>query len=396
MDESGTQKYYGNTSNTRLRQDRTGGLANPDSYVAPPRLDPQGRPVIDRSGGGNSGGRTRTAADRARTAQLKAQAENRWGTMPRLDVTSDQQVVNPDGSITNLTGQAAWRYRDQMRNINYTADTMARIGGKGMSSYVDKDGNRIPFQDLYLGMDTDPALNLDPLYDTPGGGGGGGGGYGYGGGVSPEMQANVDAYAAAQLAAIAGIQAEDVGDAPQDLLSQQIRDAIASDALRSEETYGGVEDLTANAYRDMNVPSTPVASEYGAALLAAQNADPSFAALNQAERQGELNADAYLWDQYKAAEAARTDQFNAARNADVMTMAANSKRRIEAQEAALLAQAGAKYQNELRQYDQSAVAAENRAVRERRELGMKLMQDLMSSGADITNINLDSIFGGAL
>lgn len=394
MDESGSQKYYGNTSNERRRLD-VGSITNPDSYVAPPRVDPQGRRV-PTSTMVKGGGAWQTPEQRSRTAALKQKALQRWGTMPRLDVTSDQQVVNQDGSITNLTGEAAWRYRDQQRNLNYSADTAARGGWNGMSSYVDANGNPIPFQNMYIDMDTDPALNLDPLYDIPNTPGGGGGGYGYGGGVSPELQANVDAYAAAQLAAIAGIQPDGVGEAPQDFLSQQIRDAIASDSLNSEETYGGVEDLTANAYRDMNVPSTPVAAEYGAALLAAQNADPSFAALNQAERQGELNADAYLWDQYNAAEAARTDQYNAARNADVMTMAANSKRQIESQEAALLAQAGAKYQNELRQYEQSAVAAQNRAIRERRELGMKLMQDLMSSGADISDIDLDSIFGGAL
>lgn len=194
---------------------------------------------------------------------------------------------------------------------------------------------------------------------------------------------------------VAGFRPTEVGPAPVDDLTPLVNQAVDADLAHNAATYGDVVPMDANAYQTTPRATTPSAAMYGGGLMDGQGFDSASAEQNQIRRQGELNADAYLWDQHWAGEDARTEQFNSARNADVMTLTANAKRRIESQRASLLAAAGVKYQDEMDVYGQQQAAARNADARRKEEAAMALLQQAMSSGLDISGLDLSGFMGGA-
>ena len=193
---------------------------------------------------------------------------------------------------------------------------------------------------------------------------------------------------------VAGFRPTEVGPAPVDDLTPLVNQAVDADLAHVAATYGDVVPMDANAYQRTPRATTPSAAMYGGGLMDGQGFDAASARQNQIRRQGELNADAYLWDQHWAGEAARTEQFNSARNADVETLGANAEALVEAQRASLLAAAGVKYQDEMDVYGQQQAAARNADARRKEEAAMALLQQAMASGLDISGLDLSGFMGG--
>ena len=241
-----------------------------------------------------------------------------------------------------------------------------------------------------------PELNLPPYPTTTNPNNtttyrGGGGGYGQ---SLAQRQAAWDKYQKDYLAMIAGFRPTEVGPAPVDNLKPLVNQAVDADVAHVGAAYGGVVPMDANAYQTTSRATTPSAAMYGGGLMDGQGFDAASARQNQIRRQGELDSDAYLWDQHWAGEAARTEQFNSARNADVETLGANAEALVEAQRAALLAAAGVKYQDQMNVYGQQQVAARNADARRKEEAGMALLQQALASGLDISGLDISGFVGG--
>lgn len=283
-------------------------------------------------------------------------------------------------------GTDGWLNDNQIYNGVNTHNAFTTNGWSGNSAFLNSQGDRLNY---YGGQVT----NADP-YPTPTNPGGGGGGGSYGQSLA-QRQAAWEKYQKDYLAMVAGFRPTEVGPAPVDDLTPLVNQAVDADLAHNAATYGDVVPMDANAYQTTPRATTPSAAMYGGGLMDGQGFDSASAEQNQIRRQGELNADAYLWDQHWAGEDARTEQFNSARNADVMTLTANAKRRIESQRASLLAAAGVKYQDEMDVYGQQQAAARNADARRKEEAAMALLQQAMSSGLDISGLDLSGFMGGA-
>lgn len=331
------------------------------------------RQDVGRSGGMDNGVTWSPAADAATIARLRLEADK--------DTASLTGGYQPNYGANPTFDQimAAGAERNHEARKNFWA------GRSGTDVYDNPYDNDPAFN---------PGLNLPP-YPTPTnpGGGGGGGSY-YGGQSLAQRQAAWEKYQKDYLAMVAGFRPTEVGPAPVDDLTPLVNQAVDADLAHVAATYGDVVPMDANAYQTTPRATTPSAAMYGGGLMDGQGFDAASARQNQIRRQGELNADAYLWDQHWAGEAARTEQFNSARNADVETLGANAEALVEAQRASLLAAAGVKYQDEMDVYGQQQAAARNADARRKEEAAMALLQQAMSSGLDISGLDLSGFMGG--
>lgn len=308
------------------------------------------------------GGRSQRQQDR--TARLKAAGDARWGD------GSDEQN------------------RNFLDNVWYNK---AASGGGGSRMLVDADGQWTGGYKEFGGFG-DSAKPTDPA--PPGGRptGPGGGGGGYGGGMDP---AKWKQYQDAIMAMIGQVRPANVGAAPQDLLSGLVNSGVDSSKADSAAAYGGVSDLSANAYNDMQTMAAPQFDPQIAALLEAQGMGTDYAQASQMQGQGGLNDVAGLFEQYKNQMSAATDQYNTSRNADVDELAAHSGSQMEAQRTALLAQAAQQHQARTAQYEQAQLQANYAAEQQKRELLLNLLGSGLGSGADMSGIDIAKLLGGA-
>lgn len=339
-DESGTQSYYGNTA----QRNDTNRLSSTTRRQQNPALRKQYDADMDRLTNGY---------------------RPNYGPNPTYDQIMAAGVERNDAAADNF-----W------------------AGRSGMDVYGTPYNN-------------DPAFNPElrdmpyPTLPNNNGPGGGGGYYGGGGQSLAQRQAAWDKYQKEYLAMIAGFSPTQVGPAPIDDLTPLVNTAVDADLAHVAAAYGGVVPMDANAYQTTSRATTPSAAMYGGGLMDGQGFDAASARQNQVRRQGELNADAYLWDQHWDAESARTEQFNSARNADVETLGANAEALVQAQRASLLAAAGVKHQDQMDVYEQKRIAAENADTRRKEEAAMALLQQAVASGMDISGLDLSSFVGGA-
>lgn len=348
-DESGTQSYYERNDTARSR-----GMDNGVDW----------RPASDP---------TTIAANRRAAAEHTARVFG--GTAP-APFQSDYDA-----------GTAGWLNDNQIYNGVNSHNAFTTNGWSGNSAFLNSQGDRLNYYGGQVTNANPYPTTTDPNNTTTYRGGGGGQSL-------AQRQAAWEKYQKDYLAMIAGFRPTEVGPAPIDDLTPLVNQAVDADLAHNAATYGDVVPMDANAYQTTPRASTPSAAMYGGGLMDGQGFDSASAEQNQIRRQGELNADAYLWDQHWAGEDARTEQFNSARNADVMTMTANAKRRVESQRAALLAAAGVKYQDQMDVHAQQQAAARNADARRKEEAAMALLQQAMSSGLDISGLDLSGFMGG--
>lgn len=324
--------------------------------------------------GGMSNGKTwQPASNPSVIAANRRAAAERWGTPEPFE--SDYRV-----------GTQGWTNDNQIYNGINTHNAFVTNGWSGNSAFTNSAGDRLNY---YGGQVT----NADPSpYPTPTNPGGN---TYYGGGQSlAQRQAAWEKYQKDYLAMVAGFSPTEVGPAPVDDLTPLVNQAVDADLAHVAAAYGDVVPMDANAYQTTPRATTPSAAMYGGGLMDGQGFDSASAEQNQIRRQGELNADAYLWDQNWAGEAARTEQYNSARNADVETLGANAEALVQAQRASLLAAAGVKYQDQMDDYGQRQAAARNADARRKEEAAMALLQQAMASGLDISGLDLSGFMGG--
>ena len=344
-DESGTQSYYGNTA----QRNDTNRLSSTTKNRANPTL------------------LGRAAAH---------EAEVFGGAVPSFQ--SDYNV-----------GTKGWLNDNQIYNGINTDNAFATNGWSGNSAFLNSAGERLNY---YGGQVT----NADPWpYPTPTTPGGNTYYSGGGGQSLAQRQAAWDKYQKEYLAMIAGFSPTQVGPAPVDDLTPLVNTAVDADVAHVAAAYGGVVPMDANAYQTTSRATTPSAAMYGGGLMDGQGFDAASARQNQVRRQGELNADAYLWDEHWDAESARTGQFNSAWNADVDTLGANAEALVQAQRASLLAAAGVKHQDQMDVYERERIAALNADTRRKEEAAMALLQQGLASGMDLSGLDLSQFIGGA-
>ncbi len=197
------------------------------------------------------------------------------------------------------------------------------------------------------------------------------------------------------LALIGQVAPADVGAAPQDLLSGLVNQGVDSSKADSAAAYGGVDDLSANAYNDMELMAAPQFDPQIAALLEAQGMGTDYAQASQMQGQGGLNDVAGLFGQYRDTMAATTDQYNTSRNGDVDELAAHSGSQMEAMRTALLAQAAQQHQAATTQHSQAQLQAAHLAAQQKRELALNLLNTGLGNGVDMSGIDIAKILGGA-
>ena len=286
-----------------------------------------------------------------------------------------------------------WREDEKLYHGTNTHNAAVTNGWTGTSAFTHPDtGLR---QEYYQGVAAGGSPTL-PYPTVPNNNGPGGGGGYYGGGQSlAQRQAAWDKYQKEYLAMIAGFSPTQVGPAPVDDLTPLVNTAVDADVAHVAAAYGGVVPMDANAYQTTSRATTPSAAMYGGGLMDGQGFDAASARQNQVRRQGELNADAYLWDEHWDAESARTGQFNSAWNADVETLGANAEALVQAQRASLLAAAGVKHQDQMDVYERERIAALNADTRRKEEAAMALLQQGLASGMDLGGLDLSQFIGGA-
>lgn len=222
----------------------------------------------------------------------------------------------------------------------------------------------------------------------------GGSGSGSGSGYGVDQKKQWDAYRAAQMAILAGMNPYDVGPAPVDTMTGRINTAVDADVNAVRGAWGGVGDLTANAYRDMPAVSAQLADPNIGALLRAQGMDGDFAAATQAQQQQDMDGLADLWSYFGSAETARTDQANAGRNALVDEMEALDIADTEQQRASMLASAGMDQERLMREYDDKVRGSAAQNTDAKRALIQELLRAGLAGGMDISGIDIDSLLGG--
>ena len=268
-----------------------------------------------------------------------AGARNRTGSdyLKELGVSADRYGPAGDGWVAPEGGKNALFAHVDTRHNNYYED------------YLDK----IAMQDMF---------DLFPDFNPGGGGPGGyrgGGGGGYGG---PK---NFKSFADQQMALINGRRRNkvgpmmNVGDAPVDLMSDKIREVAALDRANVDATWNAVPEMNANAFRDYSPVQVEARDAQIAALLRSQGMGDGFAGAKQLQAEDDMALLDSFWTNYGGSMEANTDQANARMNADRTTMAANDKRRIEAEEMIQLTAAAKAQQDREEAYRQRQFAAEN-------------------------------------
>ena len=290
---------------------------------------------------------------------------------------------------------AIWGEHLDGRNRNYgtvedEAATMAATDalftgkrGKTKNLY----GEITPYDEDPTFWDWDDPRRGNPTPTTNPGGPGGPGG------PSANDVKQWNDYQAAQLAILAGMNPYDVGPAPVDTMTGKINTAVDADVGAVRGAFGGVPDLNTNAYRDMPAVNAQIANPNIDALLSAQGMEGDFAAGTQMQQQQEMDELAALWSYFGSAEAARTDQANAGRNALVDEMEALSIAEIEQKRSPLLAGADMTFEQEMKEYGSNvrSAAAQNKDAR--RKKVEELLMEGLANGMDIAGIDIESLLG---
>ena len=292
----------------------------------------------------------RTDAEMANTKRLREKAALRFG---------DGSV---DGNRDYLNGM--WqRHEDE--------------GGRGSRMMIDEFGNFTGYERYGL----EPAPTPDPT-----------------GPSGPSGPSAADRrwaqYQQAIMAMANSIQPANVGAAPQDLLSPLVNAGVDSSKAASAASYGGVGDLTSNAYEDMQIMDAPQFDPQIAKFLDAQGMGTDYASAAQMQGQQGLDGANSLFTNQKNVLSANQNQYNDARNADVDELAANSAARMESERTALLGEALMRFQGENKEYDTNTLQAEYLAEQQKRELLMSLLDTGFQNGQDMSGIDIFKLLGG--
>ena len=346
-DESGTQSYYGNTT----QRNDTNRLSSTTRNQADPSL-------LQRA--------------------ARHEAEVFGGTAP-APFQSDYGV-----------GTDGWLNDNQIYNGVNTHNAFATNGWSGNSAFLNSAGERLNY---YGGQVT----NADPSpYPTPTNNNNrsGGGSY-YGGYSQAEQEAIWEEYYKRYLGMIAGydipdvgarpvddftdlivardvgarpedvytslIKRRDVGARPEDAWSSVIRDTGEETLARSRSNWGSVAPRTTNAFAASGGGRTyaSTAGAYGGGLLAGQGMDTASVRQNQIRHQSDLDAGASNWENLRLSNAAMVDQSNAGANADVAALGANSLSNINTEMTSALRRAGLLHEENIDDWEQRGLAADN-------------------------------------
>ena len=221
--------------------------------------------------------------------------------------------------------------------------------------------------------------------------GSGGSGYGYSGYGKPQ---NFDDYINGMIQLGKRKKMASVGQAPVDVLSDQVRTLGANDRSNVDAAWGDVPEMNTNAFRDYSPVQVKARDAQIAALLRAQGMGDGFAGAKQLQAEDDMALLDSFWGNYGGAMEANTDQSNARMNADRLTMAANDKRQIETQEMAMLAQIAARQQEKEEAHMQRQIQAQNVHQAELFQLASALMQAGASSDMDMSGYDIASLVGG--
>lgn len=315
-------------------------------------------PTGGMSNGGFSG--RRTDSQIANTKRLQAQGAERWG-----DGSDEQNRAYVD---------SVWHNK-------------AYSGGSGSRMEVDEDGKWTGAYERFGpnapgGGDPRPTLPTTPSGNRNGG---------YVGGMDPAKWAQ---YRDGILAMVGQVNPADVGAAPTDLLSGLINSGVDSSKADSAAQYGGVADLTSNAYRDMQIMDAPRFDPQIAALLESQGMGTDYATAAQMQGQSGLDDVNGLFQNQKNVLSGIQSQYNDARNSDVDELAANSAAGMESQRTALLAHAQQRFAGENKQYEQAQLQAKYTAEQQKREMVMQLMSTGLGNGMDLSGVDIAKLLGG--
>lgn len=307
----------------------------------------------------------RTDAQIANTKRLQAKGAERWG-----DGSDEQDRAYLDSVWANKVDS----------------------GGSGSRMKVDSKGNWTGDYEVFgpnppggggyptTTYPTNPTNPTNP----------GGNTNDYGSGMDPKKWAQ---YRDRILEMVGGINPADVGAAPTDLLSGLINSGVDSSKADSAAQYGGVADLTSNAYRDMQVMDAPQFDPQIAALLAAQGMGTDYATAAQMQGQSGLDDVNGLYQNQKNVLSGIQSQYNDARNSDVDELAANSAAGMESQRTSLLAQAQQRFQSENQQYEGAQLQAKYAAEQQKRDLLMSLLSSGLGNGMDLSGIDIAKLMG---
>ena len=227
--------------------------------------------------------------------------------------------------------------------------------------------------------------------DNDNGGGGGGGG---GGGSSYDKPQNFDDYINGMINLGKRKKMRRVGQAPVDIMSDQVRALGANDKANVDAAWGAVPEMNTNAFRNYNPVQVKARDAQIAALLRAQGMGDGFAEAEQLQAEDNIALMDSFWTNYGRSMEANTDQANARMNADRLTMAANDKRQIETQEMSMLAQIAAQQQAKEELSGQNQIAARNEHETELFQLAASLMQAGFASDMDMSGYDIASLLGG--
>jgi len=313
---------------------------------------------------------------------------------------------------------------DYLKSIGLSADRYS--GGTGPEGFVgdqqkifdhikqDKSGGRnYNYLDLTAlaevgmlpGGPNDPRPP-GPVPDRPGPGGSYRGGGGYGG---PK---NFKSFADQQMALINGRRRnkvapmQDFGPAPEDLMSDKIRELGAAGRSNVDEVFGAIPEMSENSFRDYNPVQVQARDAQIAALLRAQGMGDGFAEAKQLQAEDDMALLNSFWSNYGGAMEANTDQSNARMNADRMTMAVNEKRQIESEEMIQLAAAAKAQQDKEEAYRQRQLAAEaayaqqqtaadNARDNEVFQLAQQLLQYGLQADQDLSGYDVAGLLNGS-
>jgi len=283
---------------------------------------------------------------------------------------------------------------DIERNVAARDRLFANKSGTSTWMRTDDDGNS--YRDT-MEYKNDPVFNPEqfPWLNTPTPTpttSGGRGGYGYSGNGKPQ---NFDDYINGMIQLGKKKRMANVGQAPVDMMSDQVRALGANDKKNVDATWGAVPEMNTNAFRNYNPVQAKARDAQIAALLRAQGMGDGFAEAKQLQAEDDLALLNSFWGNYGGAMEANTDQANARMNADRLTMAANDKRQIETQEMAMLAATAKQQQDREYAYQERQVQAQNAHQAEMFQLATALMQAGAASDMKMDGYDIASLVGGA-
>jgi hypothetical protein len=325
---------------------------------------------------------------------------------------------NPTSSVRNGTstgyGTGAARNSvgsEYLKSIGMTADRYG-AAGDGWVGNVNKIRDWVdkPHDEAVARIRAEQArrdmLNLFPDFNPGGGGSGYRGGGGYGG---PK---NFKSFADQQMALINERRRNkvgpmmDVGDAPVDLMSDKIRELASLGKTNVDATWGGVPEMNTNAFRDYSPVQVKARDAQIAALLRSQGMGDGFAEAKQLQAEDDMALLDSFWTNYGGSMEANTDQANARMNADRMTMAANDKRQIEAEEMIQLTAAAKAQQDREEAYRQRQIQAQNEYAQQQTaadntynnevfQLAQKMLEYGLQADQDLSGYDIAGLLSGS-